>query len=121
MLSVLPNRLVSFPAKDHISKNCSISSDILQAQNQKLSETGGLAVLLKFKVNARVMIATNIDLSGRLINDQIGTVKYISIYQNEISAVYLAFDDASTGQIRINGNDVIERNNKWVPIQREET
>ena len=67
------------------------------------------------------MITPNIDLSNRLINRQIGTVKYISINQNEVNAIYLAFDDVSAGQIRINGNDLIARNNKWVPIKREET
>ena len=38
---------------------------------KKKSEIGDLAVLLKVKVNAKVMITTNIDLSGWLINDQI--------------------------------------------------
>ena len=66
------------------------------------------------------MITTNIDLSDRLINGQIGTVKYISINQNEVNAIYVAFDDVSAGQIRINENGLIARNNKWVPIKSEE-
>ena len=53
------------------------------------------------------MIPTNIDLLDRLINCQISTVKYISINQNEVNAIYVAFVDVSTGQIRINGNDLI--------------
>ena len=77
-------------------------------------------MLLKAQVNARVMIKTNIDLSGRLVNSQIGTVKYISINQNEVNVIYVAFDDVSSGQIRINGNDVTARNDKWVPTKREE-
>ena len=44
--------------------------NVLQVQNKKKAETGDLAVLLKVKVNAKVMITTNIDLSGWLINDQ---------------------------------------------------
>ena len=88
IVSALPDRLISIPAKDHIPKNCNVS-DILQAQNRKQCDKLGLAVLLKFKANARIMITTNIDLSNRLINGQIA-------------------------------NDLIARNNKWVPIKRKE-
>ena len=77
--------------------------------------------MITIQVNARVMITTNIDLSDRLINGQISTVKYISINQNEVNAIYVAFDNVSVVQIRINGNDLIARSNKWVPIRREET
>ena len=112
MHSALPDRLISVPAKDHMPKNCNVS-DVLKPQNRKQSETGGLAVLLKVKVNARVMITTNIDLLDSLINGQIGTVKYISINQNEVNVIYVAFDDVSAGQIRINRDDLIARNNKW--------
>ena len=78
-------------------------------------------MLLKVKVNARVMIITNIDLLDRLLNGHIGTVKYISINQNEVNAIYVAFDGVSAGKIRINGNDLMAKTNKWVPIKREET
>ena len=66
------------------------------------------------------MITTNIDLSERLINGQIGTVKFNSINQNEVNAIYVAFYDVSARQIRINGNDLITGNNTWVPTKREE-
>ena len=120
MLNSLPGRLITIPAKDNIPKNCSMK-DVLEAQNQKQSNTGGLAVLLKMKVNVRVMVTTNVDLSDRLRNGQIGTVKYFGLNQNEVDTIYVAFDDTSAGQKRINGNDVIARNNRWVPISREET
>ena len=77
-------------------------------------------MLLELKVNARVKITTNIDFSDKLINGQIGTIKYISINQYEVNAIYVAFDDVSAGQIRINRSDLIARNNKWVHIKREE-
>ena len=57
MLSALPDRLISIPAKDEIPKNCNVS-DVLKAQKRKQFEIGGLAVLLKVKVIARVMITT---------------------------------------------------------------
>ena len=78
-------------------------------------------MLLKVKVNARVMIITNIDLLDRLLNGHIGTVKYISINQNEVNAKYVAFDGVSEGKIRKNGNDLMAKTNKCVPIKREET
>ena len=118
MLNSLPGRLITIPAKDDIPKNCSVK-DVLEAQNRKQSKTGGLAVLLK--VSASVMVTANVDLSDREINGQIGTVKYFGLNQNEVDTIYVAFDDTSAGQKRINGNDVIARNNRWVPIRREET
>ena len=76
------------------------------------------------------MIATNIDLSDRIINDQIGTVKYysvlllllllllllslllllvvvvlfsISIIRNEVNAMHVVFDNVYAGKIRKTG------------------
>ena len=42
-----------------------------------ISNTGDLAKLLVLKANARVLIITNIDVSGRLINEQAGIFKHI--------------------------------------------
>ena len=50
------------------------------------------------KVNTRVIVSTNIDLSGRLINGQIGTVKYFAINKNEVEAIRVAFHDILAGQ-----------------------
>ena len=78
------------------------------------------------------MIATNIDLSDRIINDQIGTAKYysvlllllllllllslllllvvvvvllfsISIIRNEVNAMHVVFDNVYAGKIRKTG------------------
>ena len=67
------------------------------------------------------MITTNVDLSDRVINGQIGTVKHISINQNEVNVIYAVFDDVFGEQIRINENDSIAKKKKWVIIKREET
>ena len=72
------------------------------------------------KFNARVMATTNIDLSDRLVNGQKGTVKYFAINQNKVETIYVAFDDISVGQKRINRNDIIARKNKWAPKKRKE-
>lgn len=48
------------------------------------------------KVNTRVIVSTNTDSSGRLINGQIGTVNYFAINQNEVESIRVAFDDILT-------------------------
>ena len=48
-------------------------------------------------------------------------MKYFGLNQNEVDTIYVAFDDTSAGQKRINGNDVTARNNRWVPIRGEQT
>ena len=50
--------LIFIPSKDEIIKKYSFS-DISEAQNLKRSKTGGLALLLKVKIDVRLMITTN--------------------------------------------------------------
>ena len=50
-----------------------------ELQNRNQSETGGLAVFLKLKVNARVIITFKINNAVRLMNGQIDAVKCIEI------------------------------------------
>ena len=50
-----------------------------------------------------------------------GTVKHIEIKGNEVRSIYLELDDKCAGQIRTSESDVIAKNNKWVPVNREET
>ena len=95
-LKSLPDTEKSILSNNENPKNCSMT-DVLQAQNRKQSDTGGLALLLIVKANARVMVITNIDLSDRLMNGQIGVVKYFAINQNEVETIYAAFDDIPGG------------------------
>lgn len=70
-------------------------------------------MLLKIEVNERVMNTANIDTSNRLINGKIDTAKYIEI--NKVNIIFVTYrDGVDTGQIRLNGNYWIARNNKWV-------
>ena len=66
------------------------------------------------------MITTNIDISGRLVNWQIGSANHIEVKEKEVSTIYLALDDISTGQNRSNGNDDVTKNNRWVPTDKGE-
>ena len=91
-LKHIPGQLIAIPGKDQIPKNSKIS-DIREVQNRKKSETGGLALLLELKVNARVMLTANIKIEDRLINGQMETVKHIEIKENEVRTIYLELDD----------------------------
>ena len=64
-------------AIDEMPHNIS-QSDISKALNRKQSETGGIARILRLKVEARVMLICNIDIEDRLISGQIGTVRHIN-------------------------------------------
>ena len=64
---------------------------------------------------------TNIKIEDPLITGHIGTVKHIKIKENEVRTTYLELDDICAEQIRMSGSDIIAKNNKWVPIKREET
>ena len=57
-------------------KNVSIQK-INQVLNRNQSEIGGLAGILKIKINARVTLTVNIDLQDRLVNGQLETVMHI--------------------------------------------
>ena len=46
------------------------------------SETGGLDYEILIKEGARVMLTTNISISDRLINGQMGTVFKVDVNQN---------------------------------------
>ena len=59
--------------------------------------TGGLARELKVKVNARVMLTSNVDISDELTNSQIGTVFSVKVVNGKVSKVYVKLDDETTG------------------------
>ena len=69
------------------------------------------------KIDARVVLATNIIVENQLINGQIGTVKYFEIKEKEIRTIYLKLDEKRAGHIRLSKVDVIAQNNKWVPVK----
>ena len=108
-LKHIPGQLVTIPAKDEGLKNSKIC-DIRKAQNRKQSETGGLTSLPELKVNAKVMLTTNINIEDRLINGQMGTVKHIEIKGNEVRSICLELDDKCAGQIRTSENNVTAKN-----------
>ena len=63
-------------------------------------ETGNLRKVLTIKINARVMITTNIDVAGGLTNGAMGTVTNVIIDQTtgKMSVILVAFDSEHVGQ-----------------------
>ena len=62
------------------------------------SKTGGLPQQLKLKKGAKVMLTTNVDISDRLTNGQLGTIIGFKLYQNnKVETTYTKFDDQQVG------------------------
>ena len=58
----MPSDLYTIDANGKIPDNCQYPLALLQsARNQKQTDTGGLAKLLKLKIGAKVMLTANID------------------------------------------------------------
>ena len=84
------------------------------------SETGGLDSEILIKINSRIMITRNIDITDRLINGQMGTVTKVSTNNNtrRPAVIYIKFDDTEAGLNTIQKHsDQYARENNCVPIQ----
>ena len=95
VLNNLPGENYTVEADDKILDNCKYPLPmILAAQNQKPTNTGGLA---KLKIGAKVMLTVNVDIQDCLINGKTGNVKYIEFVQGSIHKVYVKFSDEQAG------------------------
>ena len=120
MLQNTPGEIVMIHALDEIPANY-CKTAIFEAQHRRQSETGGLALLLNLKIGARVMITSNIDISDRLINGQLGVVMYFEIIHNNTEIIYLKLDDAKAGLKAINNSNFAAKRSNWVSIKRVDT
>ena len=73
--------------------------DIETVLSKGRSETGGLDTEIVIKENARVMLTTNVDITDRLINGQLGTVIKVNVdsVSNKPSTIFVKFDDSNAG------------------------
>ena len=90
------------------------------AQNQKQTNKGGLANLLKLKIGTEVMLTVNVYIQDRLINDQTGNIEHIEFVQGTILKVYVKFFDEEAGT-RAMRSSYLGRQNSWVTIEKCET
>ena len=109
MLQSIEENISTIPAKAQFAKNIP-HHKIIQVFNRNQSETGGLARVLDIKMNERAMLTVDIDLQGKLINGQWGTVKGIHIdSERNVSKVYTKFDDFKAGWKRISSDALWKR------------
>ena len=85
-LIVFSGSLISIHDNDENPRNFS-DADIAEARKRIQSEIGGLALLLRLKIDARVMITENIDIPNRLINGQLGMIKQFKFKQGKVTAI----------------------------------
>ena len=83
-------------------------------------KTGGLAYTLKLKLNTKVMLTSNIDVTDKLNNGQMGRVYSFKFDLNgNIVKIYLKMDDETAG-LRAMNSDTYAYQNKVVPVERVE-
>ena len=83
MLNKLPGDLVAINTIDTIHATIAFTQcQVKTAQNYKQSETGDLVRLLTLKPESKVMLSVDINIQDRLINGQMGVVKYFKTVDN---------------------------------------
>ena len=83
-------------------------------------ETGNLKKILSVKVNAKVMITTNIDVSDGLTNGAMGTVTDVVIDERtgKIICILVVFDSKDVGKEAIHMSAYKNTNQNAVPIYK---
>jgi len=120
MLNKLSEPVINIMAIDEMPQHFNLQESAMRnLETAKLNDTGGLISKLLIKIGARVMITKNIDLEDRLINGQIGTVKYFKYRNNRIVKIYVKLSDERAG-VKATNSDSTSRENHWVPIERAE-
>ena len=118
MLADITEPLYTINTIDILPKSVS-SSLIDKALSRSQSSTGGLAAILHVKQGSRVMITSNIDVSDRLSNGQIGTVTQIHLNGNVVSCIYVKMDDEKAG-LNLMRTDPVALHLQSVPIKKIE-
>lgn len=83
-------------------------------------EIGGLAYELNRKLQTKVLLMSNIDVSDKLCNDQFGSIQHLRQDTNDnVIAIYLKMDEQNAG-LRSMRSDVYVSQDNLVPIKRIE-
>ena len=109
-LETLQEQVVEIPSIDKVPSE--IIDDILSSNAKRpLNQRANLASKLRLKRHCRVMLTTNVDISDKLINGQLG---YIYDFATNI---YIKFSDNAAGLKGIQ-NESLARTHNAVPISR---
>ena len=97
-LKFLPGREFTNIARDSKKDDCTELANVTMPTNPY--DTGNLEKVLIVKINARVMITTNIDVTNGLTNGAMDTVTNVVIVQTtgKICVMLVAFDSEHVGQ-----------------------
>ena len=97
-LKLLPGKEFTNIATDSKKDDCTELANITMPTNPR--ETGNLKKIPTVKVNARVMITTNIDVNDGLTNGAMGTVTNVVIDERtgKMISILVAFDSKHVGQ-----------------------
>ena len=111
-VNTLDTQLILIDAINEIPKDIVVSQSQIDAIKQrKMSETGNLESQLKLKIGAQVMLTSNLDIDDRLVNGLVGTVKQIKYKNNEVSVVYLTFNDNNAGREAMQSDVTAQQHN----------
>ena len=111
-LNIPDTQLILIDAIDEIHKDIVLSQSHIDAFKQrKMSNTGNLESQLKLKISAQVMLTSNLDIDDRLVNGLVGTVKQIKYKNNEVSVVYLTFNDNNAGREAMQSDVTAQQHN----------
>ena len=119
MLDSLPGAECMISAIDKMPGNI---SDAILEKIYSLSQikTGDLAHKLTIKLQAKVMLTSNIDVSDKLCNGQIGTIHHLKQDSNSnVTTIYLKMNDESANLQAIRSDTYVSQHN-LIPIGRTE-
>ena len=118
-LSELPGEEVVVDSSDKFPDDIS-PADKADALKRNQMQTGGLAYKFTFKLGAKVMITSNIDVEDKLCNGQMGTIEYIKLnHERKVTHIYLRMDEDDVGT-KAKSNDTYGRVHNLVPIEKIE-
>ena len=117
-LNLLPGKEFTNVATDSKKDDCTEIANITMPTNPH--ETGNLKKILTVKVNAKVMITTNINVNDGLTNGAMGTVTNVVIDERtgKMICILVVFDSKHVGQEAIHTNAYKNNNQNAVPIYK---
>ena len=117
-LKLLPGKEFTNIATDSKKDNCTELANVTMPTNP--CETGNVRKVWTVKIHARVMIATNIDVTDGLTNGAMGTVTNVVIDQTtgKMSVILVAFDSEHVGQGAMYTSVYNSINQNAVPIHQ---
>ena len=120
-LKLLPGTEFTNIATDSKKDDCTEQANITMPTNPH--ETGNLKEILTVKINARVMITTNIDVTDGLTNGVKGTVTNVVIDKRigKMNTILVSFDNKHGGQEAMHTGVHKSTSQNAVPIYQTQT